>query len=256
MNEITERINVEILPNFWASKEGTQLLQDHELFPSGSLAPVNHSAMEMSAGELSMDSEDNLLEGASDENDEEQDSFLVFQDDHFASPSPTVPPPALDAGPAFPSSSQYARKPSIIMSGVRSLKNMASSLGSVQEKAVSASSSTVSSPNHDDAVHMLDHPASQLPERILSTRKDSTTSGPRPPAEGAPHGGGGDGPVDALYDVVLEIFDLRERNNWFRRQATTLIIQQIMGATIERWAALSYALSLLFLCSSAFENAE
>ena len=35
---------------------------------------------------------------------------------------------------------------------------------------------------------------------------------------------------------MLELFDMNERNNFLRRQAVLVILQEIMGGTIERCA--------------------
>ncbi|OZJ02267.1 hypothetical protein BZG36_04700 [Bifiguratus adelaidae] len=40
--------------------------------------------------------------------------------------------------------------------------------------------------------------------------------------------------TEPLCDLFIEIFELKERNNWLRRQAVVIILQQILGGTIER----------------------
>ena len=37
-----------------------------------------------------------------------------------------------------------------------------------------------------------------------------------------------------ICDLVLAIFELNKKNNWFRRQAIVIILQQVLGGTIER----------------------
>lgn len=38
-----------------------------------------------------------------------------------------------------------------------------------------------------------------------------------------------------ICDLVLAIFELNKQNNWLRRQAIVIILQQVLGGTIERW---------------------
>lgn len=42
---------------------------------------------------------------------------------------------------------------------------------------------------------------------------------------------------DPLIDLFIEIFELREKSNWLRRQAVQLVLQQILGGAIERRVA-------------------
>lgn len=37
-----------------------------------------------------------------------------------------------------------------------------------------------------------------------------------------------------ICDLILTVFELDSQSNWLRRQATTLILQQVLGGTIER----------------------
>ena len=37
-----------------------------------------------------------------------------------------------------------------------------------------------------------------------------------------------------ICDFVLAIFELDKKNNWLRRQAIVIILQQVLGGTIER----------------------
>ncbi|KAI8923195.1 PXA domain-containing protein [Entophlyctis helioformis] len=40
--------------------------------------------------------------------------------------------------------------------------------------------------------------------------------------------------TDAMIDLFIELFELKERNNWLRRQAVVLFLQQLFGGTVER----------------------
>lgn len=37
-----------------------------------------------------------------------------------------------------------------------------------------------------------------------------------------------------ICDLVLAVFELNKQNNWLRRQAIVIILQQVLGGTIER----------------------
>ncbi len=37
-----------------------------------------------------------------------------------------------------------------------------------------------------------------------------------------------------ICDLILAIFELNKQNNWLRRQAIVIILQQVLGGTIER----------------------
>lgn len=37
-----------------------------------------------------------------------------------------------------------------------------------------------------------------------------------------------------ICDLILALFELDEKNNWLRRQAIVIILQQVLGTTIER----------------------
>jgi sorting nexin-25 len=41
-----------------------------------------------------------------------------------------------------------------------------------------------------------------------------------------------------ICDLVLAIFELNKKNNWLRRQAIVIILQQVLGGTIERSVSL------------------
>ncbi|KAF9114150.1 Intermediate filament protein [Mortierella sp. AM989] len=40
--------------------------------------------------------------------------------------------------------------------------------------------------------------------------------------------------TEPLCDLFIELFELKDKNNWLRRQAVVIILQQVMGGTIER----------------------
>jgi sorting nexin-25 len=42
-----------------------------------------------------------------------------------------------------------------------------------------------------------------------------------------------------ICDLVLAVFELNKKNNWLRRQAIVIILQQVLGGTIERYAVYS-----------------
>jgi sorting nexin-25 len=37
-----------------------------------------------------------------------------------------------------------------------------------------------------------------------------------------------------ICDLILAVFELNKKNNWLRRQAILIILQQVLGGTIER----------------------
>jgi sorting nexin-25 len=37
-----------------------------------------------------------------------------------------------------------------------------------------------------------------------------------------------------ICDLILAVFELHKKNNWLRRQAIVIILQQVLGGTIER----------------------
>ena len=37
-----------------------------------------------------------------------------------------------------------------------------------------------------------------------------------------------------ICDLLLAIFELKKKNNWLRRQAIVIILQQVLGSTVER----------------------
>ncbi|CAM0135373.1 unnamed protein product [Umbelopsis sp. WA50703] len=41
--------------------------------------------------------------------------------------------------------------------------------------------------------------------------------------------------ADSLCDLFIEMFELREKNNWLRRQAVVIVLQQLFGGTVERY---------------------
>jgi sorting nexin-25 len=40
--------------------------------------------------------------------------------------------------------------------------------------------------------------------------------------------------TSVITDLCLELFELKEKNNWLRRQAVVLFLQQLFGDTVER----------------------
>ncbi|KXS10908.1 hypothetical protein M427DRAFT_459903 [Gonapodya prolifera JEL478] len=43
------------------------------------------------------------------------------------------------------------------------------------------------------------------------------------------------GPAAAIQALLVEVFDLNEKGNWFRKQAVTILLQQVFGETINRY---------------------
>ncbi|KAJ1336670.1 hypothetical protein BSLG_006989 [Batrachochytrium salamandrivorans] len=102
---------------------------------------------------------------------------------------------------------------------------------------------TGSSPSPSFSHHPVSNPN-------LLTNKTSTLFGPSTPSFGldaSSHSmnfglsrieqGSGVPPTsatDAIIDVFIEIFELKEKNNWLRRQAVVLFLQQLFGGTVER----------------------
>jgi len=41
-----------------------------------------------------------------------------------------------------------------------------------------------------------------------------------------------------ICDLVLALFELNKKNNWLRRQAIVIILQQVLGGTIEKYVVL------------------
>jgi sorting nexin-25 len=37
-----------------------------------------------------------------------------------------------------------------------------------------------------------------------------------------------------ICDLILAVFELNKKNNWLRRQAIIIIMQQVLGSTVER----------------------
>lgn len=40
--------------------------------------------------------------------------------------------------------------------------------------------------------------------------------------------------TEPICDLLVELFELKEKNNWLRRQALVIVLQQALGGTIER----------------------
>ena len=49
-----------------------------------------------------------------------------------------------------------------------------------------------------------------------------------------------------IANILVEIFDLKDKGSWLRRQAIIIILQQVLGGTIERSVSLIFSLRLLF----------
>lgn len=46
-----------------------------------------------------------------------------------------------------------------------------------------------------------------------------------------------------ICDLTLAVFELNKKNSWLRRQAIVIILQQVLGGTIERFVDLYYIIS-------------
>lgn len=40
--------------------------------------------------------------------------------------------------------------------------------------------------------------------------------------------------ISPICDLILAVFELHKKNNWLRRQAIVIILQQVLGGTVER----------------------
>lgn len=49
-----------------------------------------------------------------------------------------------------------------------------------------------------------------------------------------------------ICDFFVTVFELREKNNWLRRQAILIVLQQVLGGTIERYVPVFVLSSLTF----------
>ena len=45
-----------------------------------------------------------------------------------------------------------------------------------------------------------------------------------------------------ICDLILTVFELNKKNNWLRRQAIIIIMQQVLGSTVERFLSSSCGL--------------
>ncbi|RKO90423.1 PXA domain-containing protein, partial [Blyttiomyces helicus] len=72
-------------------------------------------------------------------------------------------------------------------------------------------------------------PAPSLTPSLSAAPTRSDLTSPQDPATQSP--------TDAILDLLIELFDLREKNNWLRRQAVALVLQQVLGAAVERRVA-------------------
>jgi sorting nexin-25 len=57
-----------------------------------------------------------------------------------------------------------------------------------------------------------------------------------------------------ICDLFIELFQLKEKNNWLRKQAIVIILQQVLGGTIERSVCRLTSLFCLALPSLAFRK--
>ena len=53
-----------------------------------------------------------------------------------------------------------------------------------------------------------------------------------------------------ICDLVLAVFELNKKNNWLRRQAIVIILQQVFGGTIERYVRAPMVLMTIQLIMS------
>lgn len=44
--------------------------------------------------------------------------------------------------------------------------------------------------------------------------------------------------ISPICDFILAVFELHKQNNWLRRQAIVIILQQVLGGTVERCVCL------------------
>ncbi len=40
--------------------------------------------------------------------------------------------------------------------------------------------------------------------------------------------------ISPICDLILSVFELHKKNNWLRQQAIVIILQEVLGGTIER----------------------
>ncbi|KAN0065083.1 tRNA (guanine-N(7)-)-methyltransferase (tRNA(m7G46)-methyltransferase) [Thecaphora frezii] len=91
----------------------------------------------------------------------------------------------------------------------------------------SASSSTSSSSSSSGGTLLHDIPDID----VVSQAMDSNAT----PAELKEAAGAGTTYwTEPICDVFVEIFELKEKNNWLRRQAIVILLQQLFGSTVER----------------------
>lgn len=84
------------------------------------------------------------------------------------------------------------------------------------------------------AIHDEDLVTQALRASGKSTTEDALMhlSGDLKPLEGETSTSSFSAPI---CDLVLAIFELNKKNNWLRRQAIVLILQQVLGGTVERY---------------------
>lgn len=83
-------------------------------------------------------------------------------------------------------------------------------------------------------VHDEDLVAQALRASSRATSEDSLMqlSGDLKPLEGETSMSSFSSPI---CDLILAVFELNKKNNWLRRQAIVIILQQVFGQTIERF---------------------
>jgi sorting nexin-25 len=57
--------------------------------------------------------------------------------------------------------------------------------------------------------------------------------------------------TEPVIDLFTELFELKEKNNWLRRQAVVLILQQLMGGILDRCVCQDFAIGFSFFCLTA-----
>jgi hypothetical protein len=84
------------------------------------------------------------------------------------------------------------------------------------------------------AIHDEDLVAQALRASAKPSNEDSLLqlSGDLKPLEGETSTSSFSSPI---CDLILAVFELDKQNNWLRRQAIVIILQQVLGSTIERY---------------------
>ncbi|BGP30845.1 tRNA (guanine-N(7)-)-methyltransferase (tRNA(m7G46)-methyltransferase) [Rhodotorula toruloides] len=71
-------------------------------------------------------------------------------------------------------------------------------------------------------------PDEDLVGQVLADSVSNLSGGARPDDEGLTYF------IAPICDLFVTIFELKEKNNWLRRQAILIVLQQVLGGTIER----------------------